>query len=72
VVSEFQERGPLRVGNRVKVTGISRLDGMYGLIVHLRVGQRQYEFPLCDLEVVDERSPNCEPVHDYAVWFANR
>jgi len=72
VVSEFQERGPLRAGDRVKVTGFSGLDDLYGLIVHLRIGHRQYDFPLCDLEVVDENSPNHKLVLDYAVWFANR
>ena len=71
-VSEYQHRGPLQVGNRVKVTGIGLVDDLYGVIVYLRHGRRKYAFPLCDLEVVDERSPNHQLVRDYAVWFANR
>ena len=54
------------------VRGISEVDDLYGIIVRLRYGRRQYAFPLCDLEATDERSPNHRIVRDYAVWFANR
>jgi hypothetical protein len=71
-ISEYQERGPLQAGDRVTVKGISGVDDLYGVIVRLRYGRRRYDFPLCDLEVTDERSPNHQFVMDYAVWFANR
>lgn len=71
-ISEYQDRGPLQAGDRVKVTGIGLVDDLYGIIVDLRVGRRKYAFPLCDLKAVDEDSPNYELVQDYAVWFANR
>ena len=58
--------------DRVTVRGISEVDDLYGIIVRLRYGRRQYAFPLCDLEATDERSPNHQIVQDYAVWFANR
>jgi Domain of unknown function (DUF6398)/Calcium binding len=72
VIDESQERGPLKTGDRVKVTEITDVDEMYGIIVHLRVGRKSYHFPLCDLKVVDESSPNFQRVDDYRVWFANR
>jgi len=71
-IAEYQERGPLQAGDRVKVTGIGLVDDLYGVIVDLRRGRRKYAFPLCDLEVIDENSPNYQIVRDYAVWFANR
>lgn len=71
-VSEYQDRGPLQAGDHVTVRGISGVDDLYGIIVRLRYGRRQYDFPLCDLEATDERSPNYQLVMDYAVWFANR
>lgn len=71
-VVEFQERGPLRTGDRVKVTGISLVDDHYGLIVHVRIGGQTFDFPLCDLEAIDKHSSNYELVQDYATWFANR
>jgi hypothetical protein len=71
-VAEYQERGPLQSGNRVTVQKIFDVNDFYGVIVLLTHRRRQYHFPLCDLEVVDENSPNYELVSDYAVWFANR
>ncbi len=73
VVVEFQERGPLRSGDKVVVTGIAdATDERYGIIVDLRMGRRKYAFPLGDLEAADKQSPNYHLVKDYAIWFANR
>lgn len=71
-VSEWQERGPLRTGDRVKVWAIEGTEDLYGILVSLRQGRRKYVFPLCDLEVTDKTSSNYQPVRDYVVWFANR
>jgi len=71
-IDEWQERGPLQAGDRVKVTGIGLVDDLYGIIVDVRHERRKYAFPLCDLAVVDEDSPNHQIVADYRVWFANR
>lgn len=71
-ISEFQERGPLRGGDQVRVLAISDVDDLYGLIVDVRSGRKKCAFPLCDLEVVDKESPNYQPVKDYCIWFANR
>jgi hypothetical protein len=71
-VSEWQGRGPLRQGDRVMVKGISLADDLRGIIVEVRRGRERFDFPLCDLEVTDQRSSNYQPVRDYAVWFANR
>jgi hypothetical protein len=71
-VDEYQEKGPLQAGDRVKVTGIGLVDDLYGIIVDLRRGRRKYAFPLCDMVVVEEDSPNHQIVHDYRTWFANR
>jgi hypothetical protein len=71
-VTEWQERGPLRPGDRLKVKGISGVDDLYGIIVEVRRGRERFDFPLCDLEVTDKKSANYQPVKDYAVWFANR
>lgn len=71
-VDEYQDRGPLRTGDRVTVRGIVDVDDHYGVIVRLRCRRRQYDFPLCDLEVTDKHSPNFQVVRDYVVWFANR
>jgi hypothetical protein len=70
-VSEYQERGRLRQGDRVWVLGISVLDDLYGVIVSGKRGSESIDFPLCDLDVVGD-GVNEQVVSDYAVWFANR
>ena len=71
-VAEFQERGPLKSGDAVRVKEITLIDDNYGVIVELGLDRKGYAFPLCDLEVIDKTSPNYQAVKDYRVWFANR
>jgi hypothetical protein len=71
-VDEVQERGPLQAGDRVRVRSIIDTNVFYGVIVKVRHGRRQYAFPLCDLEALDETSENHRIIQNYRVWFANR
>ncbi|MBI5565365.1 MAG: hypothetical protein HY870_10730 [Chloroflexi bacterium] len=72
VVDQYQTLGPLQVDDQVKVLSISAIDDSYGLIVHLQVGRRRYDFPLCDLKVSDQASSTYQLVDDYRTWHANR
>lgn len=67
VVSEYQDQGPLRAGDKVLVQKIGLVDDLYGIIVDIEGGA----FPLCDLRALDKDSPNFQPLRDYAMWFAN-
>jgi hypothetical protein len=71
-IAEPQDRGPLRTGDQVTVQELTDVDDHYGIIVQVKHQRNIYHFPLCDLEVIDKRSPNYEPVRAYVVWFANR
>ena len=71
-VSEPQERGPIRTGERVSVLGIEIVDDSYGIIVSIKTKRGHHDFPLCDLEALPDTSPNYQPLNDYVVWFANR
>jgi hypothetical protein len=71
-VSEFQEKGPLNVGDHVQVHGLNEVDDPYGILVDVTFGRKRYVFPLCDLTVQDKKSSNYLSVKDYCVWFANR
>ena len=71
-VSEYQERGPLKTDDQVKVNGIVEADDLYGVLVNVTRGRERFVFPLCDLTVRDKKSTNYTPVKDYCVWFANR
>jgi len=71
-VSEFQEHGPLKEGDEIVVEKITDVVEEYGVIVRVKHKGLPYQFPLCDLEVTDKKSPNHDFIKDYAVWFANR
>lgn len=71
-VAEQITRYPVGVGEKVLLTGLEDADDLYGLLVNVRFGRKQYTLPLCDLEATDENSPNYQPLRDYVVWFANR
>ncbi|MFQ5599900.1 MAG: calcium-binding protein [Candidatus Krumholzibacteriia bacterium] len=71
-VSEYEERAPLKQGEKVRVQGLDEADEEYGVLVRVNRGRERFVFPLCDLNVVDGENPNYLPVTDYCFWFANR
>lgn len=72
VVDEFQDRGPLRSGDKVTVQSIVHVDGLYGILVQIKHKRRRSDFPLCDLEALSSNSSNYRFLREYVVWFANR
>ena len=72
IVDEWQERGPLRSGDKVRVHGIEDADEHYGIIVKLRRGRKQFHLPLCELAAADENSKEHNLIALYRVWFANQ
>jgi Calcium binding len=72
-VVEASQEGPLNAGDRIKVIGLNDIiDDSYGLIIDLRFGRKKYALPLCDLRVIDRKSPNYRLINDFSTWFANR
>ncbi len=66
------ENVPLQQGDNVKIHSIIVTDDHYGVIMKLRQGKYGFDFPLCNIRVVDEKSNNYQLVDDYCVWFSNR
>ncbi|MDR2650111.1 MAG: calcium-binding protein [Clostridiales bacterium] len=67
----FGDPGPIRYKDRVTVTNTDFEDDIYGVIAEIKKGRKKYSFPLCDLAVVDNKSPNYKLLDDYRTWFAN-
>lgn len=67
----IDEPGPLEEGDIIKVTGIDGVFDLYGIVVKVRKGRKQYMFPLCLLELVENTSRNHQLVDVYNVWFSN-
>ena len=72
IVTEFQERGPMKAGNKVTVHRISEVEELYGILVDIEYKRKRYIFPLADLEAIEKTSDNYFPIKDYVIWFANR
>ena len=72
VVAEFQERSPLRSGDKVTIQSLADVVGLYGILVKVEHKRRRYDFPLCDLEATAPNSSNYRFLREYVVWFANR
>jgi hypothetical protein len=70
-ISEYQESGSLQEGDNVTVLGVSGKDDLYGILVKIVRKRKQYIFPLCDIQVADEKSENYLLIEDYCYWFAN-
>lgn len=72
VIFEPQDEGPLKYGDKLLVKKIDSFDDLYGVIGEVSFKGKKYHFPMCDLQVIDEKSPNYMPLDDYVIWFANR
>jgi hypothetical protein len=71
-ITEFQDRGPLRTSDILTVENIDPyVDEVRGILVNVKKKQSRYEFPLADIEAVDTKGSNFQPIKNYAIWFAN-
>ena len=52
--------------------GSDEANESYGVLVNVTRGDERMVFPLCDVTVLNKKSPCYLPVEDYRVWFANR
>lgn len=72
IVDETDDYGPLKEGEKVSIKSLPHLEDLRGIIAEIRLGRSKYAFPLCELEVIDKKSPDYQLIDDYRVWFANR
>jgi len=72
VIAEYQDKGPLKQDDKLKVFGIEGADDHYGIIVSCKMGRSHYDFPLVDLAVIDTKSDNAQHIEDYRIWFSSR
>jgi hypothetical protein len=72
IVDETNDYGPVKEGAKVSIKSLPHLEDLRGIIAEIRLGRSKYAFPLCELEVIDKKSPDYKLIDDYRVWFANR
>ena len=71
-IAEYQEKGAFRQGDKIKIHSILGYEDLYGIIAKIRFNGVVYHFPLCDVDVLDNKSKNYQVVNDYKNWFGNR
>jgi len=72
IVSDSEDNWLIKTGDNVLIKSLPHIVDMYGIIASIRLNGKKYEFPLCDLEVIDKTKPNFQLIEDYRTWFANR
>ena len=66
--------GPVKYKDRLIVSAVEMDEAEYrGIIVEVKKkgDRRKFCYPLCDLEVVNQKSANYKFVNDYRTWYAN-
>lgn len=72
IVSESEDNWLIKSGDKVFIKSLPHIVDMYGIIASIRLNGKKYEFPLCDLEVIDKTQTDFQLIDDYRTWFANR
>ncbi len=72
IVSESEDNWLIKSGDKVLIKALPHIVDMYGVIASIRLNGKKYEFPLCDMEVIDKTLTDYQLIKDYRIWFANR
>jgi hypothetical protein len=72
IVDESESDWLIKNDQKVSINALTHIVDTYGLIATIRIGRKKYEYPLCNLEVIDKEAPNFQHIEDYKLWFANR
>lgn len=72
-VFDVQVDVKLKEGDEVTVTGLSAIDEDLGVMVKVQMPKKKdgVDFPLSDLEMIEESDANFIPIDDYLVWFSH-
>ena len=72
IVKESESYGLVRYGDKVLIKSLPHIVDLYGVIAAIKLKGKIFQFPLCDLQVVDKRVADFQLIEDYRFWFANR
>ena len=72
IVSDSEDNWMIKNGDNVIIKSLPHIVDMYGVIASIRLNGKKFEFPLCELEVIDKKNANFQLIEDYRTWFANK
>jgi hypothetical protein len=71
LICDHQEKGPLQLGDKLRVAAVDGYDDLRGVLVVARQGRNKYWFQLLDLEAVDKTSRNQQIIEAYQDVYAD-
>ena len=71
-VSESEDNWLIKSRDKVLIKSLPHIVDMYGIIATIILNGKKYEFPLCDLDVIDKTRADFQLIDDYRTWFANK
>ncbi|MCR9286120.1 MAG: calcium-binding protein [Bacteroidetes bacterium] len=72
VVSEGGFYGDISKAKIIEVHSLDISDSDFGIIMKGKKSRTTVDYPLCDLEAAEIKSPNHLPISAYSIWFDNR
>ena len=72
IVVDCEETRFIKDGDTVIINSLPHIADMYGIIATVKLGKKKFAIPLCELEIVDQKSLGFQLIKDYNIWFANR
>ena len=72
IVDESEDDWLIKSGDVLTIKSLSNIVDMYGIIAKVKHERKTYEYPLCDLEVLDKKGEDYQLINDYRIWFANK
>ncbi|MFA5813994.1 MAG: calcium-binding protein [Bacteroidales bacterium] len=63
------ENHELQIGEIIKVTKITDIVDMYGLLVEIKKGRKKFILPICDIEIVEKNSENYKLFDAFLEWW---
>lgn len=71
VVCEYQDVSYVQHGDKVIVDRLIDEDDLYGIIVLIRKGRKEYSFPIVDLNPINVSTKIKNLCNAYRYWFSN-
>ncbi len=72
IVTDSENNKTIKRGNKVLIKSLPHIVEIYGIIASIVQDGKRFQFPLCDLRVIDETKADFQLIEDYRTWFANR
>ena len=72
IVKEPEDNWILKRGYKVQIKSLAGIVDLYGVLARLTSNSRSFEYPLCDLKLIDKKSADYQLINDYSFWFTNR